>query len=114
MRFGRGSAPRKPMRRREVIALTMPDIAEPVYYAGPKYAPTCFAYCGVSWLTKDINHAKVWRHPQQAQAVVMTKRETLAAFQPRILDPRTVVGYIDKPSRAARRSDTRRSRAEAP
>lgn len=114
MRSGRGSAPREPMRRREVIVLTMPGIAEPVYYAGPKCAPTCFSYLGAAWLTKDINRAKVWRHPGQAQAVLMGHQMTLAAFEPRIISPRTVAGYVDKPSRTARRNEAQRSRWEAP
>ena len=112
MRHGFGSAPRAPMRRREVICLTMPDIAEPVYYAGPKHVPTGFSYCGIAWLTKDINRAKVWRHPGQAQAVEFSNRAAWSAFSPRIIDPRTVAGYVDKPSRTARRNEKRRSRWE--
>jgi hypothetical protein len=98
------------MRRREIITLAMPDIVEPVYFAGPKYVPTSFSYCGIAWLTKDINRAKVWRHPNQALAVEFAHREAWAPFSPRIFDPRTVAGYVDKPSRVARRSEVRRSR----
>ena len=90
MRFGRGSAPREPMRRREIIVLAMPGIAEPVYYAGPRPVPSSFSYQGVSWLTTDINRARVWRHPGQAQAAAFGQRGAWAAFSPRIIDPRMV------------------------
>jgi hypothetical protein len=108
MKFGRGSAAREPMRRREIIVLAMPDIAEPVYYAGRKHVPSSFSYQGVSWLTTDINRAKVWRHPEQAAAVLHGQRDAWASFAPRIIDPRTVTGYVDKPSRTARRNEAQR------
>jgi hypothetical protein len=95
MYFGKNSAPRRPMSRREVIVLTL-DTGDIVYFAAKvdRFG---------SWHTPDINRAKVYRHPMYAQSVISGRRMAWATLNPRIVDPRGIAGYVDKPMAAGRR-----------
>jgi hypothetical protein len=80
--------------RREAIALTLPETGKTVYYAArPEWDG--------AWYTADINRAKVYRHPAQAAEVIRCHDWT--DLNSRVIDPRNVPGYVDKPSAAARR-----------
>jgi len=83
------------MRRREVIAL---DIGGSVAYFQPRR-------WDAGWYTREINEAKVFRHPGLAKQIInVTYGSQWAGFNPRVIDPRTVPGYVDKPTRAERRA----------
>jgi hypothetical protein len=92
------------MKRREVIALTIDG--KSAYFAKP-------GRWDASWYTRDINQAKVWRHPDMAQATIGSYGVAWKTFQPRVIDPRTVAGYRDVPTAAEKRqraTDDQRAR----
>ena len=84
------------MHRREAIEIQIDGQAR---YVAAKLEPDG------AWYTADINRAKVWRHPGMA-AQWMFQHSGVTG---RIVDPRGVAGYVDKPSAAARRHAGRRS-----
>lgn len=87
------------MKRREVIAL---DIDGKVAYYQPRR-------WDAGWYTRDINEAKVFRHPGLArQTIDVTYASQWDTFNPRVIDPRTVAGYIDKPTAAEKRAKEKR------
>lgn len=84
------------MQGRDVIAVDLPDSPGEVRYVGKKTRH------GAPDYTSDINEAKVWRHPGVAQGILQG-RNWPDGYNPRIVDPRKVAGYVDKPTAAARR-----------
>jgi hypothetical protein len=85
---------RRFMKRREVIAL---DIGGKVAYFQPR------RWDG-GWYTRDINEAKVFRHPGYASDVIHGFRSSWENFNPRVISPRDVKGYVDKPTAAEKRA----------
>lgn len=85
------------MHRREVIALDLPTLPGKVVYLAKKLR------WDAAWYTEDINEAKVFRHPGLSKSYILAMGESWKKLNPRIVDPRKVEGYVDVPTRAAKR-----------
>ena len=84
------------MKRREVIALDNIVPGKVTYFAA------CLQW-DAAWHSPEINRAKVFRHPGLASATIDARGAAWLFYNPRIVDPRTVAGYKDKPSAAEKR-----------
>jgi len=92
---GRGIIVGRRMHRRETVAFTHPVTGKTVYLAAR-------TQWDGSWYTSDINRAKIRREPGVAAQDLRYLPEVARDMKGRVIDARTVKGYVDKPSRADR------------